>query len=57
MVPGTGYCGTIEQLSAEDRELVRRENLDFIRRADVRSVEANVVYAVGARLIPSVRLC
>jgi ubiquinone/menaquinone biosynthesis C-methylase UbiE len=49
MVLGTGYRGTVEQLDADDREQVRRENLDFIRRADVRSVEANVVYAVAVR--------
>ena len=49
MVLGTGYRGTVEQLNADDRERVRRENLDFIRGADVRSVEANVVYAVAVR--------
>jgi hypothetical protein len=49
MVLGTGYRGTVEQLTAADRERVRRENLDFIRRADVRSVEANVIYAVAVR--------
>jgi ubiquinone/menaquinone biosynthesis C-methylase UbiE len=49
MVLGSGYRGTIEQLDADDRERVRRENLDFIRREAVRSVEANVVYAVAVR--------
>jgi ubiquinone/menaquinone biosynthesis C-methylase UbiE len=49
MVLGTGYRGTVEQLEAEDRERVRRENIDFMRQADVRSVEANVVYAVAVR--------
>jgi ubiquinone/menaquinone biosynthesis C-methylase UbiE len=49
MVLGTGYRGTVEQLNAEDRERVRRENIDFIRRTDVRSVEANVIYAVAVR--------
>jgi ubiquinone/menaquinone biosynthesis C-methylase UbiE len=49
MVLGTGYRGTVEQLSAEDRERVRLETIDFIRRADVRSVEANVIYAVAVR--------
>jgi ubiquinone/menaquinone biosynthesis C-methylase UbiE len=49
MVLGTGYRGTVEQLNAADRERVRRENSDFIRRADVRSVEANVIYAVAVR--------
>ncbi len=50
MVLGTGYRGSVEQLDAEARERVRRENLDFIRQADVRSVEANVVYAVTVRI-------
>jgi ubiquinone/menaquinone biosynthesis C-methylase UbiE len=50
MVLGTGYRGTVEQLDSEAQERVRRENLDFIRQADVRSIEANVVYAVAARI-------
>ena len=50
MVLGTGYRGTVEQLDAEDRERVRRDNLDFIRRSNVRSVETNVVYAVAVRV-------
>jgi ubiquinone/menaquinone biosynthesis C-methylase UbiE len=49
MIMGSGYRGTVEQLDAEDRERVRRNNIDFIRRGDVRSVEANVVYAVAVR--------
>ena len=53
MVLGTGYRGTVEQLDEEDRERVRSENIDFIRRSDVRSVEANVVYATAAREVES----
>ena len=49
MVMGSGYRGTVEQLDAKDRERVRRDNIDFIRRGAVRSVEANVVYAVAVR--------
>jgi ubiquinone/menaquinone biosynthesis C-methylase UbiE len=49
MVLGTGYRGTIEQLGTEARESVRQECLDFIRAGSVRSVEANVVYAVGTK--------
>jgi hypothetical protein len=49
MVMGSGYRGTVEQLDAEDRKRVRRDNIDFIRRGDVRSVEANVVYAAAVR--------
>ena len=44
---GSGYRGTLEQLNAEDREQVRQANFDFIRQNSVRSVESNVVYAVG----------
>ncbi|HEV2828687.1 MAG TPA: methyltransferase domain-containing protein [Pyrinomonadaceae bacterium] len=49
MVLGSGYRGTIDQLDADERELVRKENLDFIGHAAVHSVEANVVYAVAVR--------
>lgn len=45
MVLGSGYRGTVEQLSAIDREQVKAENLDFIRDKNIRSVEANVLYA------------
>ena len=45
LVLGSGYRGTVESLNAEERERVRLENLDFVRRARVRAVEANVVYA------------
>ena len=48
-VLGSGYRGTIEQIDAEGRERIRRENLEFIRSSGVRSVEANVIYAVGRR--------
>ena len=53
LVLGSGYRGTVESLNAEERERVRLENLDFIRRARVRSVEANVVYASASRPAPS----
>jgi hypothetical protein len=49
MVLGRGYRGTVEQLSPEERERVRVENLNFVRRGGVRSVEANVVYGVGLK--------
>ena len=49
MIIGTGYRGTVEQLEEHERERVRLENIDFIRRFDVRSVETNVVYAVAVR--------
>jgi ubiquinone/menaquinone biosynthesis C-methylase UbiE len=48
-VLGTGYRGTVEQLSDLERERVRAENLDFIRCNEVGSVEASVVYGVGVK--------
>jgi ubiquinone/menaquinone biosynthesis C-methylase UbiE len=49
MVLGSGYRATIEQLDAGDRERVRLECLDFIRKRGVQAVEANVVYGVAAK--------
>jgi ubiquinone/menaquinone biosynthesis C-methylase UbiE len=49
MVLGSGYRGTIDQLSAEDRERMRRANFDFIRQASVQSVETNVVYGIAVK--------
>jgi hypothetical protein len=49
MVLGSGYRGTLDQLSDSEREQVARENLDFIRREGLRSVETNVVYGQGAK--------
>jgi ubiquinone/menaquinone biosynthesis C-methylase UbiE len=48
-VLGSGYRGTFEQLDAQHRERVRTANLDYIRHAGIRSVEANVVYAVAKK--------
>lgn len=49
MVLGSGYRGTVDQLSAEDRERVRRANFDFIHQASVQSVETNVVYGIAVK--------
>lgn len=49
MIMGSGYRGTVEQLSPPDRDQVRSENIDFIRRASVRAVEANVIYATTTK--------
>jgi ubiquinone/menaquinone biosynthesis C-methylase UbiE len=48
-VVGSGYRGTLEQLDAEDLERVRTANLNYIRHAGIRSVEANVVYAIAMK--------
>jgi ubiquinone/menaquinone biosynthesis C-methylase UbiE len=49
MVLGTGYRGTLELMDASDQERVRRENKEFIERENIRSVEANVVYAIAMK--------
>lgn len=49
MVLGSGYRGTVDQLSQEDRERVRVANFDFIREASVQSIETNVVYGVAVK--------
>ena len=49
MVLGSGYRGTVDQLSPAEREQVRAENLDFMRREAIGSVEANVIYAIGKK--------
>lgn len=51
MIMGSGYRGTIEQLDPTDQERVRLENLDFIRRTSLRSLESNVVYATAIRTL------
>jgi len=48
-VAGSGYRGTVDQLSVSEREQVRAENLAFIRNEGIRSVEANVIYATGKK--------
>jgi hypothetical protein len=46
---GSGYRGTVDQLSSDEREQVRAENLEFIRRENIHSVKANVIYAIGKK--------
>jgi hypothetical protein len=48
-VLGTGYRGTLDQLDSAARERVRAANLDYVRSSGIRSVEANVVYAVAVK--------
>ena len=49
MIMGSGFRGTVEQLSPEERDRVRSANLDFIQRTSLRELEANVVYATAVR--------
>jgi len=48
-VLGSGYRGTLEQMDADARERVHAANLSYIRSAGIRSVEANVVYAIATK--------
>lgn len=48
-VLGSGYRGTTDQLDAVGRERVRCANLDYVRQAGIRSVEANAVYALATK--------
>ena len=49
MIMGSGYRGTVEQLSPADQERVRTENFDFIRRESLRSLESNVIYGSATK--------
>jgi len=49
-VMGSGYRGTIDQLSDADREQVRGINYNYIVESGIQSVEANVVYGVATKL-------
>jgi len=46
---GSGYRGTLEQMDATDRDRVHAANLNYIRTSGIRSVEANVVYAIATK--------
>ena len=48
-VLGSGYRGTLEQMDAGARERVHAVNLGYIRSSGIRSVEANVVYAIASK--------
>jgi SAM-dependent methyltransferase len=47
LVLGSGYRGTVDQLSPSDRAHVRDACAAFLEAENVRQVEANVVYAVA----------
>jgi ubiquinone/menaquinone biosynthesis C-methylase UbiE len=46
---GSGFRGTLEQLDAQQHGEVQNANEDFIRRLGIRSVEANVIYAIALK--------
>lgn len=49
---GSGYRGTLDQLSCDARERVLEANLRFIRESHITAVEANVLYAVATKPLP-----
>jgi ubiquinone/menaquinone biosynthesis C-methylase UbiE len=49
IVLGSGYRGTVEQLTNVERENVKKANLAFIRHENVSGVETNVLYALATK--------
>lgn len=49
IVLGSGYRGTIEQLSPSERERVKEANLAFIRDEKISAIETNVLYALATK--------
>jgi ubiquinone/menaquinone biosynthesis C-methylase UbiE len=44
MVLGSGYRGTVEQLTEPERDGIKNANFEFILQSKIKSVEANVLY-------------
>jgi ubiquinone/menaquinone biosynthesis C-methylase UbiE len=49
MILGGGLRGTIDRLDPKVRERIRQENLNFLRTNEIRSLEVDVLYAVGQK--------
>jgi ubiquinone/menaquinone biosynthesis C-methylase UbiE len=49
IVLGSGYRGTIEQLTLAERQKVQNANLAFIRDEKISAIETNVLYALAAK--------
>jgi len=49
IVMGSGYRGTIEQLDPVARERIRQANMEYVMVTQLRSVTANVVYAIARK--------
>jgi hypothetical protein len=50
IVLGRGYRSTVDALSPANRERVRTASIDGARRADIRQIRTDVVYATARRL-------
>ena len=46
---GSGYRGTLEQMTAAQVDQVRDETISFFRESDITGVETNVIYAVATK--------
>jgi len=55
IVLGSGYRGTVEQLTQTEREKVKQANLAFIRDENISAVETNVLYALATK--PQIANC
>ena len=49
IVLGSGYRGTIEQLTEAEQETVKQANLAFISDGQISAVETNVLYALATK--------
>jgi ubiquinone/menaquinone biosynthesis C-methylase UbiE len=49
IVLGSGYRGTIEQLTPAERQKVKEANLAFLRDEKVSAIETNVLYALATK--------
>jgi SAM-dependent methyltransferase len=49
IVLGSGYRGTIEQLTLAERQKVKKANLAFIHDEKISAVETNVLYALATK--------
>jgi ubiquinone/menaquinone biosynthesis C-methylase UbiE len=50
IVLGSGYRGTIEQLTEPERETVKQANVAFITGEKISAVETNVLYALATKI-------
>jgi ubiquinone/menaquinone biosynthesis C-methylase UbiE len=49
MVMGGGCRGTIEQLDLTTRELIKQNNLAFLRQQEIKSLKVDVLYAIAIK--------
>jgi ubiquinone/menaquinone biosynthesis C-methylase UbiE len=49
LVMGSGYRGTIDQLTDDARARVREDNLRYVASEGITAIEANVIYAIARK--------